>query len=435
MGLSHAVAMVIGTILGASIFIQPSEIARLVPTSSGLILVWLAAGLLTLCGALVCAELASAFPSTGGIYVFLSRIFSPALGFLWGWAMFWVMHSGIVAAIAVMLARYVAYFVPLSENGIRVVAIVVIAALSAVNCLGVKAGSTLQLILTSAKVAAVSLMVVLLFGLGGPAHQALLSPYESSATSLAAYGLAIGAGLFAYGGWHMVTYAAGETRDPARTIPRALVIGMVVVTAIYMLVNAAYIYVLPLSSVAGSKTVAADATEHVLGTRAGSFIAGLVVLSALGALSGIILAGPRVYYAMAHDNLAFGWMGRVHPRWQIPHLAIAAQAVWSCALVATNSYRELFTRVVYTEWLFFALLAVGLFLLRRRRDYRPAFKAPGYPLVPALFVLASAGVAINQMRADLRGSIIGLSLILLGLPVYFVWSYRHPKKAIADAGH
>jgi APA family basic amino acid/polyamine antiporter len=232
-----------------------------------------------------------------------------------------------------------------------------------------------------------------------------------------------------------VTYAAGETCDPARTIPRALVIGMTVVTAIYMLINTAYIYALPVSEVAHSSRVAADATEHVLGARAGGLVAALVVLSALGALSGIILAGPRVYYAMAGDGLAFAWLGKVHPRWQVPHLAIAAQAVWSCGLVATNSYRELFTRVVYTEWLFFALLAAGIFVLRRRCDYRPMFKGPGYPIVPALFIAAAVGVVINQLRADPRGSAVGLSLILLGLPVYFVWSHRQPRKAIADAGH
>lgn len=435
MGLPQATAIVIGTILGASIFIQPSEISRLVPDARGLMLVWLAAGAITLCGALVCGELASAFPASGGVYVFLRQSFSPALGFLWGWAMFWVMHSGIIAAIAVMLARYVGYFVPLGDAGIKAVAGLTIVGLSAINCLGVKPGSAVQVALTSAKLLAVAGMLVLLFGFGGAAHRALPSATASPAISLSAYGLAIAAGLFAYGGWHMVTYTAGETRDPARTIPRALLIGMAVVTATYMLVNAAYIYVLPLADVASSTRVAAEATERVLGARAGGLIAGLVVLSALGALNGIILAGPRVYYAMAGDDLAFRWMGSVHRRWQTPHLAITAQAVWSCALVATNSYRQLFTRVVYTEWIFFSLLAAALFVLRRRGDYRPQFRAPGYPLLPAVFILVAVGVVINQLRADPRGSAIGLGLILLGLPVYFVWSHRRSRKATADAGY
>lgn len=423
MGLPHATAMVVGIILGASIFVQPSEITRLVPTFRGLMLVWLAAGALTFCGAMVCAELSSAFPQTGGVYVFLKRIFSPALGFLWGWAMFWSMHSGIIAAIAVILARYVAYFVPLGEPGIRALAIGVILLLSAVNYLGVKPGSAVQLILTGAKLAAILSVVLLIFWFGGPAHRALPqdSTVAAAPASLSAFGLAIAAGLFAFGGWHMVTYTAGETRNPERTIPRALLFGTLLVTACYILLNAAYLYVLPLSNVAHSTRVAADAIR-VLGAAAGNAVAALVILSALGALNGIILAGPRVYYAMAQDGLAFRWMAAVHSRRQTPYLAIVAQSLWSSVLVATNSYRELFTRVVYTEWLFFALLAAGLFILRRRREYHPVFLARGYPVVPALFIVASLGIAINQAVANPRGSAIGLGLLLAGLPVYFLWS-------------
>jgi APA family basic amino acid/polyamine antiporter len=436
MSLPHATAMVVGIIVGSSIFIQPSAMTSLVPSQGGLMAVWLAAGGLTLCGSLVCAELASAFPETGGVYVFLRRIFSPALGFLWGWAMFLTMHSGIIAAIAVVLARYAAYFLPLGEIGVRITAMIAILALSAINYLGIKPGSSVQLVLTVIKVAALAAMVVLFFAFGGPAHRAL-TPSNTSLSSIPirSYGLAIAAGLFAFGGWHMVTYAAGETRDPGRTIPRALLAGTLTVTVVYMLANAAYLYVLPLSSVASSRRVAADATRLVLGTQVGGMIAALVVISAAGALNGIILAGPRVYYAMASDGLAFRWLAAVHPRRQTPYLAIAAQALWSCALVATNSYSQLFTRVVYTEWLFFALLAAGLFVLRRQPGYRPAFLTPGYPLVPLLFVVAATGIAINQIRADLRGSAIGLGLILLGLPVYLVWSHQHSRKAAANANH
>jgi APA family basic amino acid/polyamine antiporter len=434
MRLPHAIAMVAGIILGASIFIQPSEITRLVPSERGLLAVWLAAGGLTLCGSLVCAELASAFPETGGVYVFLKRIFSPALGFLWGWAMFWTMHSGIIAAIAVVLARYFGYFVPLGETGVRIVAVAAILVLSAINYLGVKPGSSVQLFLTVIKVGALIAMVILLFVFGGPAHMALpLSSMAMPSIATRSYGLAIGAGLFAFGGWHMVTYAAGETQDPKRTIPRALVAGTLAVTAVYILANAAYLYVLPLGAVASSKRVAADAAKLALGGQVGGVIAVLVVISAAGALNGIILAGPRVYYAMASDGLAFRWLAVVHRQRQTPYLAIAAQALWSCVLVASNSYSQLFTRVVYTEWLFFALLAAGLFIVRRRHDYCPAFVAPGYPVVPLLFIAAAAGIAINQIRTDLRGSAIGLGLILLGFPVYLVWSHQRSRKAAANA--
>ena len=423
MKLPHATAMVVGIIVGASIFIQPSEITRLVPSTRGIMLAWLAAGALTLCGALVCAELSAAFPQTGGVYVFLKQIFSPAWGFLWGWAMFWSVHSGIIAAIAVILARYIAYFIPLGESTTREMAIAAILLLSGINYLGVRPGSAVQLALTFAKLVAILALVVLLFWFGGNAHRSL--PVEAlHPASLGAYGLAIGAGLFAFGGWHMVTYSAGETRDPERTIPRALLVGTLIVTVCYMLLNAAYHYVLSLAEVGNSAHVAADATQRVLGPHAGSAIAALVVMSALGALNGIILAGPRVYFAMAQDGLAFRWLAAVHPRRQTPHLAIAAQALWSSVLVATNSYRKLFTRVVYTEWFFFALLAAGLFLLHRKPEYRPAVLKRGYLLIAALFIVASVAIAVNQCLANPRDSALGLGLLLLGLPVYFLWSRR-----------
>ena len=427
MGLVHATAMVVGIIVGASIFVQPSEITRLAPTTSGAMLAWLAAGGLTLCGALVCAELASVFTRTGGVYVFLKEIFSPSLGFLWGWGMFWSVHSGIIAALSVILARYLGYFVHLSDTGIRAVAIFAILGLSAIHYLSIRPGTALQVALTAVKLVAIAILVAVLFSYGGPAHRALPAGGENLSPSVAAWALAVGAGLFSFGGWHMVTYTAGETREPARTIPRALLAGTLIVTASYMLLNAAYLYVLPLADVARSTRVAADAVERALGAHAGAALAVLVVVSALGSLNGIVLAGPRVYYAMAEDGLAFRWLGRVHRERQTPHLAIAAQAVWSSVLVATNTYRELFTRVVYTEWLFFALLAVGLFLLRRKPDYRPPVQAWGFPVIPLLFIAGSMTVVVNQLRADPRSSAVGLGLLLLGLPVYFVWSHRVPQ--------
>lgn len=435
MTLPHATAIVVGIIIGAAIFIQPSEVTRLVPSARGLMLAWLAAGALTFCGALVCAELATAFPQTGGVYVFLRNMFSPALGFLWGWTMFWIAHSGIIAALAVILARYVAYFVHAGEPGTRAMAIAAVILLSAINYFGVKPGGQVQLFLTAAKLVAIGALVVLLLAFGrqhpwtGPA--AAVQPI-----SLSAYGLATAAGLFAFGGFHQVTYVAGEVRDPERTIPRALLIGTLVVTATYMLLNSAYLSVLPLGEVAGSMRVAAEATEKVLGARAGGAIAGLVILSAAGSLNGVILAGPRVYYAMAQDKdgLAPRWLGAVHPHYQTPYLAIAAQALWACLLVATNSYRELFTRVVYTEWAFFALLAAGLFVLRRRSGYRPRFITGSYLVLPLLFMAGAVGIVINQIYVDPRGSALGFGLILLGLPVYFVWS-RKSAKATAHAHH
>lgn len=412
--------MVVGIIVGSAIFAQPSEITRLVPSPHLALIVWLAAGMLTFCGALVCAELARVFPETGGVYVFLKRMFSPGLAFLWGWAMFWSMHSGIIAAIAVIMARYAGYFVPLSETDIRIVAIAAVVLLSFVNFLGVKPGGTVQVVLTVAKVAAIGALAVLLFMFGAPAHREVASQSPlTPAVALRNIGLAIAAGLFAFGGWHMATYTAGETRSPERTLPRALIIGTLIVTACYMLLNAAYQFVLAPAQVAHSTRVAADAAERVLGAHAAGVIALVVIVSALGSLNGIILAGPRVYFAMAQDGLAFRWMAAVHPRRHTPHLAIAAQAIISAVLIATNSYRQLFTRVVYTEWIFFALLAIGLVRLRRQFEmHNTKFKVA----MAVVFAVAALAVALNQAGADLRNAAWGFGLILLGLPVYLVWS-------------
>ncbi len=416
----------VGTILGAAIFVQPSEISRLVPSVRGMLLVWLLSGALTFCGAAVCAELASAFPQTGGVYVFLKESFSPAIGFLWGWAMFWSMHSGIIAAIAVIFGRYVGYFAPLGDRGVRAVAIAVIVILSAINYLGVKQGSTLQALFTLVKVLAVAVLLVVFFSAGS--HQTLPASTSGAPLRWHDFVLAVSAGLFTFGGWHMVTYTAEETRDAEKAIPRALMIGTLVVTTCYLALNAAYLYVLPLEQVIASTRIAADAARTAFGSRGGGLISALVLVSSFGALSGIVLVGPRVYLAMAQDGLAFRWMGAIHPRFRTPHLAIVAQALWSSVLVATDSYRGLFTRVVYTEWLFFALMTFGLFRLRRRAGYSPTCRVWGYPVVPLLFAASSILIACNQIASNPLGCALGLLLVSAGLPIYYLWAREGGKK-------
>jgi APA family basic amino acid/polyamine antiporter len=416
--LPHATAMVVGTIIGASIFVQPSEITSAVPWIPGLLAAWAVAGLLTIAGALICAELASAYPRTGGVYVFLSETLSPGVGFLWAWAMFWSMHSGIIAAIAVIFARYAGYFVPLSETGSRAIAIAAILILSAINYLGVKQGSRLQAAFTLGKLVAIAVIILLGFALGSR-----LPHFVGAAAApdlLRHFPRAVAAGLFAFGGWHMVTYVAGETVEARRTIPLALMIGTAIVTVCYVALNVVYLYVLPLGAVMASTRVAADAADAVLGSGGGAVMSALVVFSTFGALSGIVLLGPRVYFSTAGDHRALSWLGAVHPRFRTPHRAIVVQALWSSALVATGTYRALFTRVVYTEWIFFALMAVGLFVARRRPDYNPRYRVPGYPIVPALFAAVSAGIAVNQLVSEVSEALIGLLLVGIGLPAYYL---------------
>src|SRR3954454_14835439 len=421
-GLTQATAMVVGTIVGSSIFVQPSEVSKAVPSFGGMLLVWVVAGALTWFGASICAELSSAMPRTGGVYVFLREMFSPAVAFLWGWAMFWSMHSGIIAAIAMVFGRYFATIVPLGDFGIRLVAVAGILLLSVINYLGVRPGSSVQTGLTIAKVAAIGALLVLLFATGTPRMPAALGAVEPRA-----FLRALVAGLFAFGGWHMVTYAAEETRDAERTIPRALMLGTAVVVVTYLALNSAYLLVLPFDKVLASTHIAYDATLATAGSAAASAISVLVIVSSFGAMSGIILAGPRVYYAMAEDGLLFASMGAIHPRYRTPHVAIGAQAIWSSVLVLTGTYATIVSRVVYTQWIFFVPLALVSTALRGSPGYAARFRAAGFPAVPIAFALVCLAIVVNQIAADPRESLTGLALVAAGLPVYYFWSRAHAR--------
>jgi len=434
MRLPHATAMVVGTIIGASIFVQPSEVTARIPSPFGVFAVWIAAGFLSLLGALVCAELASTFTRTGGVYVYLREAFSPAVGFLWGWAMFWVMHSGIIAAVATVTARYTAHFTSLGDAGIRAVAIAVILLWSAVNYLGVRLGSQLQTGFTVGKLVAIAVILACGFTLGPDAadesaRQAMGGGTAAGHVTAGGFLAAVAAGLFAYGGWHMVTYSSEETVEPRKTIPRALVIGVVLVTSCYVAMNAVYLYVLPLQQVVTSQRIAADAADAVLGSGGADVMSALVIFSTFGAISGIILCGPRVYYAMAQDGLLFGWLGATHPVYRTPHRAILLQAAWASFLAATGTYRELFTRVVYTEWIFFGAMAIGLLRLRRAPGVQRATTIRGFAWLAPVFILCSFAVAAHAMWTHAKDAAWGMGIVLLGFPVYHLWTRRRRRRS------
>lgn len=423
--LPHATALVVGTIVGSSVFVQASEVTHHVPYIPAVLLVWAVSGVLTMFGALACAELSSAFPKTGGVYVFLRETYSPLVGFLWGWSMFWVMHSGIVAAMSVVFGRYAGAFVPLDDAGIRAVAVGAIAVNSGINIAGARWGSTIQTAITGGKLLAVVLVVIVGVALGSrvPEHfQYGTAAAVEGGIKLQEFLLAVVAGLFAFGGWHVVTYTAEETVDPERTIPRALVIGIVVVTLCYIALNFVYFYVLPVDRVMASPRIAADVASTLLGERGALAISGLVMFSVFGAMTGSIMAAPRVYFAMAKDGFVFQWFNQLHPRFRSPHRLIVCQGIWASVLVWTGTYRQLFSRVIFTEWIFFAMMAGGLFLLRKRADYQPVYRVWGYPWTPAIFVVASAAIVINRIVAEPLDSAAGLGLVALGIPVYYLVS-------------
>jgi APA family basic amino acid/polyamine antiporter len=310
----------------------------------------------------------------------------------------------------------------------QLTAAAVIALISAVNYVGVRAGTTVQTTITAAKLLAIVALLIggiALSGAGG-GDAWTLSLGDLSAVPLDRMLLGIGAGLFAFGGWHMVTYTAGETTDPVRTLPRALTIGVVVVTFCYIGLNAVYLYVLPLDAVRQSPRIAADVAQVLVGPGGGSAVSALVVISALGALTGIVLAGPRMYLSMAQDGVMLPWVNAVHPTFRTPHRAIVLQAIWASVLVLTGSYPTLFGRVIYMEWFFFALMTAGVFVLRQRASYQPAYRMWAYPVAPLLFILASAAIVINQLRSQPAEALFGAAVVASGWPVaLWVTRRRH----------
>ncbi len=402
--LPHATALVVGIIIGASIFVQPSEVTTRVPSIAGVLIVWLAAGALTFAGARVCADLAAMLPRSGGVYVFSHRSvrsrtrLSLGLGDVLDDA-----HRHHRRHRRVIFARYAGSVVAMDDTATRCVAIGVVWLLSIINYFGVKEGSRVQAAFTAAKLLAIAAIVAAGFAFGGRVPEHFVGTASAHAISVADFFAALAAGLFAFGGWHMVSYSAGETVDPERTIPRALFLGTLIVTAAYVALNAVYLYVLPLDRVAASTHVAADLATTLFGPTAGRGIALVVMFSSFGALGGVILTGPRVYLAMAEDGLLVRWIGGVHPTFRTPHRAILLQAAWASVLVATGSFRALFTRVVYTEWIFFGLLAIGLMLLRRR-----------FALLPAVFAIAAFAVAANSIVANPKDAVLGLGFVLTG---------------------
>jgi APA family basic amino acid/polyamine antiporter len=432
LGLVHATALVVGIIVGASIFVQPSMITASTSSRGAVYAVWIVAGVLTMFGALIAAELATAYPKAGGVYVFLSEAFSPGVAFLWGWAMFWTMHTGIIAAVATVFARYAAFFFPVGDAGVKLIAVGSVVALSIVNYFGVKQGSVVQTTLTIVKVAAVVGITTIAFALGADVPPSDAAPAGVTAgLGSQAFVAAVVAGLFAFGGWHMVTYAAEETVEPETTLPRALFFGVLIVTGCYIALNAAYFHVLSPDAIAKSSRVAADAAGAVMGTKGAAVVSAIVALSAFGALNGIILSGPRVYLAMSREGVAPRWLGAIHERFRTPHNAIAAQAVWAAVLLATGTYLDIVRRVVYTEWIFFAAMAAGLMLLRNRSGYAPRFRVPAHPVVPVLFILASLYIVVVEISGRPKETLTGLGLVVVGWPVYhFLLRKRESTSAV-----
>ncbi|HUN72411.1 MAG TPA: amino acid permease [Steroidobacteraceae bacterium] len=421
LGLVTGMAVVVGVIIGSGIFRVPSPIADAAGNLTGIALVWILGGIIALFGALSLAELAAMYPAAGGPYVYLREAYGRPLAFLFGWM--WLLTEPISwAALSLTFAEYLGYFVPVPQIAQHATAAALIILVAAANYRSVRLGAVIQNLSAGAKILAiVGLSVaIFVFAPGGRANPLHAEPMGTAHWS--GIGIGLIAALWAYDGCENLTALSGEVRNPQRNLPIALIGGILVVVAAYLLINAAYLRALPLPQLAASKSVAADAAGAVFG-RAGASLAGaLVMLSVFGTLNGSILSSPRVFFAMAEDDLFFRTVGRVHPRFETPHVAIGFIAVLAVVYVLLRDFMQLAEGYVLGVWPFLALCVIGLFILRRRHpDFPRAYRVLGYPFVPALFVLATLAVVANALYAQFWSTIASILITLAGLPLYFLW--------------
>jgi basic amino acid/polyamine antiporter, APA family len=449
LGLLEGTTLIVGSVIGSGIFVAPSIMAGYVQSPTLLLGLWVVGGLLTLFGALAYGELAAAMPRAGGQYVFLSRIFGPIWGFLYGWTFLLAINTGFVAAVSVAFAKYLGVFLPgVGEDVVlfalgrfrfssaQAVALVVIVALTWLNIRGLRSGAWVQNVFTIAKVAGVAALVILAVasGRGSAANLSGVSGLplgplaaEQNLGLFAAMAVAMSKALFSYDAWNSLTFAAEEVKEPERTMPRALVLGTLGVTAVYCSAVAVYLYMVPIGEMYAVRDnrIAAEAASRALGPAGAAFIAVAILISTFGCVNGLTLAGPRVVYAMARDRLFFRGMAEVHPTYRTPARAIVLHGLVAAALTLTGTYSDLLTLTAFSSLLFNVLTVIGLFVLRRTQPTleRP-YRAMGYPVLPALYVIVSAFFLVYILIGDPRNSGLGLGLTLVGVPAYLYWKKR-----------
>jgi APA family basic amino acid/polyamine antiporter len=439
LSLKDLVFIVIGTVIGSGIFLVPGAVLQQSGGSVGVaLLVWLIAGILSLLGALTYGEMGAMRPDAGGLYVYIRDAFGPMLAFLYGWMVFVVAGSGAVATLAVAFTNYAREFVPLSPAGAKVLAVAMIVVVMLINVRGARQGAAVQNLATTLKAGAILVMSVLLLvaGRGFASADTVWWPRVVDPGALAAgAGIALVAVLWAYEGWHYVTFSAGEAIDAQRTFPRAIVAGTALVIGLYLLANVGYIAALDAGGVMRSERVAAEAVSTHFGGVAGKAIAAVILVSIFSAANGLTLTAPRLYYAMARDGVFFARLAEVSPRFRTPVLAIVVSSVWAMILAATGTFQQLLTYVIFTTWIFFALGGMAIFYYRRHEPNAPRpFRTPGYPVTPILFIVAAGAIVLNTLITQPGRGIVGLGGVALGIPVYFYWrSKRTTPPAAAEA--
>lgn len=429
LGLWSAIAILIGTTIGSGIFRSPAAIADRLPGPLPLLSIWAAGGLFALCGALTLAEVAGAFPRTGGVYVFIREGWGRLPAFLFGWAELAVIRAAALGAISITFAQYFLRVLGYDTGAepyatySQYVAAVAIALTASLNIVGIRWGSLVQNITTIAKYGGLVFIILLAFSLGLPRTGGYYTPVAPPGSfEPAAFGLALVSVLWAYDGWADLSFVAGEVKDPRRTLPRALIGGTLAVIVIYLLANVAYLAVMPVADIRRSPLVAADVAERLIGSPGVIFVAVTVMLSTFGTLNGSLLASPRIFYAMADDGLLFRKVASVHPTFQTPYVAIMLAAVLGIIFVLNRTFNQLADAFVIAIVPFYALGVASVFVLRRRPGYDPSFRVPVYPLVPLLFVLATLFLLVNAiLDPTSRWATLGvLGVVVAGIPLFYL---------------
>ncbi len=444
-GLWGATLLVVGSVIGSGIFLTTGGMVAELPSTSLVLAAWVAGGLLAMAGGLTYAEMGSMYPRSGGLSVFLSEAYGPVWGFLFGWACLLVILTGSVATVAIGFAEYFSYFFPALGTSVvlatfampwgpwsisagQLVAAASIGIITAINYVGVRSGNFANTVLTVAKVGLLVVLPVLalVYLRVDPVFTPVLPP--GAARPLASFGVMMIAVMWTYEGWYYVAFAAGEIKDAARTVPRALIYGTLTLTAIYVAVNLAYVYALTIEEMSGVTRIAERAVTTLVGPGGAALVAATVVVSTFGCNVAGIIASSRSCFAMAAEGRFFPPAARVHPVYRTPHIALVVTSAWSAFLTLTGGYEALFTYVTFASVLFGTLGGIAIFVLRAKRPQVPRpYRALGYPVIPALYVLGSFALVFNTLMERPTASIAGLGLVALGLPFYFFGPRRAAK--------
>lgn len=451
LSLIAAVMAVAGSMIGSGIFRKPSTMAEQLMSPELLIIVWIAAGLITFIGALSNAEVAGMIEATGGQYVYFRKMYGEFTSFIYGWSVLSVIQTGSQAAIAYVFGEYLCYFIkfpplpesissftlfmplvgnihPFAEWGPKLLAILCILFLSGINYIGVYFGGLVQTIVTFVKIGVMIFLSLALFIFGDGSLSNLSSGFsispETSANLAALIGLSLSGAFWAYDGWNNVTFISGEVKNPQRNIPLSLLYGTLIVIIVYVLINLAYLYVMPIEEIANSPLVAAAAAEKIFGKNGGAIISIAVIISTFGAANGSLMASARVPFAMAREKMFFNYLGKVHPRFATPHTSLVVQGIVSSLLVLSGSFDTITDYVIFATWFFYMLTAFGVIVLRKKMpDVPRPYKVIGYPYTIWFFVIFSFVFLVNSIISDSENAAMGMLLIMTGLPLYFFWKY------------